>query len=202
MAITLYGAPQSSTGRCRWMIEETGVAYEYVHVDVRGGQTRAPELLALNPNGKIPILVDDGFVLYESMAINYYLAERYATSLLGTSPQERAQTMQWSLWGITNLQPRILEALFHGTLLPESMRNPQLASQGREEAQRFLSVLERHLEAHEYLVAERFTVADINAGSIVNIAVGMKMDAAFPRTREWLARLKARPAYARAAERD
>jgi glutathione S-transferase len=200
MAITLYGAPQSSTGRCRWMIEETGVPYQYVHVDVRGGQTRAPEILALNPNGKIPILVDDGFVLYESMAINYYLAEKYATRLLGATVQERAQTMQWSLWGITNLQPRILEALFHGSLLPEAMRSPQLAAQGREEAQRYLAVLERHLEGREYLVGERFTVADVNAGSIVNIAVGMKLDAAFPRTRAWLERLKSRPAYIRASE--
>ena len=80
--IELYGSPMSSAGRTRWMLEEVGVSYEYRRVDTRAGQTRTPEYLRMYGGGTVPVLRDGDLVLGESMAINFYLAEKYGPDLL------------------------------------------------------------------------------------------------------------------------
>ena len=79
--IELYGSPMSSAGRTRWMLEEVGVSYEYRRVDTRAGQTRTPEYLRMYGGGTVPVLRDGDLVLGESMAINFYLAEKYGPDL-------------------------------------------------------------------------------------------------------------------------
>jgi glutathione S-transferase len=197
--IELYGAPNSSSGRTRWLLEEIGVPYEYKRIDPRGGQTKSPEYLAVYPGGKVPALRDGGMVLGESMAINFYLAEKYAPELTASDALERAQLYQWSFWSLTNLQPDLLTIMFDGMRAPEVQNRPAVEG-ARTRLAPLLAFLEQTLLGKEYLVGDRFTVADVNAGSVVNLARAVKLLATLPNTSAWMERLAARPAYQRAAK--
>jgi glutathione S-transferase len=197
--IEFYGSPMSSAGRTHWMLEEVGVAYAYKRVDTRSGATRSPEYLSMYAAGKVPVLRDGAFVLGESMAINLYLAEKYKPELLPSELTTRAQIYQWSFWSITNLQPELLTIMFDA-MKPLEARQPAAAAKARSEADAMLEFLELSLSSHEYVVGAQFSVADVNVGSVVNIAAGCGLlTARLPLTTAWLARLRARPAFLRAA---
>lgn len=185
-AIRLYGAPMSSAGRSRWMIEECDVPYEWHEVDLNDEDQRE-RFRKLNPGGKIPFLVDGDVRLFESVAINFYLAERYAPALSGRDLVERAQIDQWSLWAVTNLQPEALGFM-------RAAGSPT----ARAACTRFLEQLEGAIGEH--VVGDRFTVADVNVGSVVNIPLRLGLDAG-PKVRAWMERMRARPAYRRATAR-
>jgi glutathione S-transferase len=192
----LYGAPMSSAGRSKWMIEETGVPYEWEVVNVRDPAARA-EFEKVHPGGKIPYLVDGDVRLFESMAINYYLAGRYAPALLPTDPALRAQVDQWTFWAITNLQPEALTVMRHSFMLLPEQRDPAKVESGKAGCRRFLDQLEAAFGDGEYLVGGAFTVADVNAGSCVNVPLRIGLTAG-PKVTAWMERLRARPAYQRA----
>jgi glutathione S-transferase len=191
----------SSAGRSRWMLEEVGAAYEYVHVDPLADASRRTELVRINPGGKIPAIDDDGFFLYESVAINHYLADKFAAGMLGNDLRERALVQQWTLWAMTNLQPYPLAVMLNTAILPEPQRDPAAAQAAREKAGPLLRLLEQSLNGKQFLVGERFTLADLNVGSIGFLArfAGLLTD--HPSTAAWLDGLAARPAYVRANAR-
>jgi glutathione S-transferase len=198
--IRFFGSPASSSGRTHWLLEELQVPYEYRRVNTREGQTRTPEFLAMNPSGNIPFLEDGDIKLFESVAINFYLAEKYGGSLWMTALPERALIYQWSLWAVATLQPVVLDIMYHSAMLPEPQRDARVVERARASLTRYLQTLETSLDQKQYLVSDTFSVADINAGSAVNIApaVGFSLDA-YPTSKAWLQRLKARPAYQKAA---
>jgi glutathione S-transferase len=198
--IRFFGSPASSAGRTHWLLEELQIPYEYTRINVREGQTRTPEFLAMNPSGKVPFLQDGDIKLFESVAINFYLAEKYGVSLWASALSERAQIYQWSLWAVATLQPVMLDIMYHSALLPKAERDPRVVERARADMPRYLQTLETSLKDKQYLVNDTFCVADINAGSVVNIApaVGFSLDA-YPTTKAWLQRLKGRPAYQKAA---
>jgi glutathione S-transferase len=196
--IHFYGAPMSSAGRTHWMLEECGAPYEYHRINVRDPAAKA-EILKVNPGGKIPFLVDGDLRLPESIAINLYLAEKYAPALWSTSVEDRARITAWSLWSITNLQPFALEVMRHTMMLPEDKRRPEAVVEGKAGTQRHLDELEAALPAGGFLVGGKLSVADINVGSTVNLTsmIGIALG---PKTKAWLDALKARPAYQSAAK--
>ena len=198
--IHFYGSPNSSAGRTHWLLEELHTPYEYQRVSTRDGQTRTPEFLAMNPSGQVPFLRDGDIELFESVAINFYLAEKYGGALWASDLRDRALIYQWSLWGLSTLQPLVMDIMNHLAILPEAERDPRVAARARASLPRYLQLLETSLDGRHYLVRDTFTVADINAGSVLNIvpAVGFPLDP-YPSTKEWLHRLKARPAYQKAA---
>ncbi len=111
--IRIYGTPMTRAIRPLWLLEELGVPYELVRTDFAGGATRTTEFLKINPNGHVPALVDGDLVLFESMAINLYLAEKYGKGTLWPgSEHDRAQTVQWSFWAITECEAYLFDALF------------------------------------------------------------------------------------------
>jgi glutathione S-transferase len=199
--IQFYGAPMSSAGRTHWMLEEVGVPFEYHRVNTRDRASYGADFLAVSPGGKVPAIDDDGFRLVESIAINFYLAEKYKPELMGADARERALVYQWSLWALTNLQPELLTVMSHSALLPESDRDPKRLESARAASTPLIALLDRALGNDEFLVGGRFTVADVNAGSVVNIAKFIGLLAEAPAASAWLERLRARPAFHRAAAR-
>ncbi len=193
--ITIYGSKRSSAFRCIWLMEELGVPYEVKILDMAKGENKTPEYLKLNPNGKIPTLVDDGFVLWESMAINYYLLEKYeGVWLVGTTAQEHAQVNQWNFWFLIHLY----EA-FHPLVMQVYRKLPDSEATKRSHEEllpRYLKVLEDHLSNKEYMVLERFTLADLTGISVVKSAAFVNYDlGAYPHIRAWMEQVMARPAY-------
>ena len=98
--IKIYGVVATRTARCLWMLEEVGQPYELVEVQPRTEQADSPEFRAVNPNGRVPALVDGDTVLWESMAINLYLAEKYGGAMMPATVEGRGLACQWSFWGM------------------------------------------------------------------------------------------------------
>src|SRR5271169_872837 len=200
MALRIYGVARSRAFRVLWMAKELGLDYEHVKVDFATGETRTAAHLALNPNGHIPVIDDDGFVLWESMAINLYLAKKYgAGTLYPTRLEDEARAWQWSFWGMTEIERPVLTALFNRAILPEDKRDPAAADAAEKSLAAPLKVLDGGLGPTLYLLGDHFTVADLNVASILAWARPAQIDMfPFPKVAEWLKNCAERPA-ARAA---
>src|SRR6478752_2898181 len=172
MALKIYGIPRSRAFRTLWMATELGLEYENIPIDTQGG-SRAPEFLKINPNGHIPAIDDDGFVLCESMAINLYLAKKHSpASLYPARLEDEARAWQWSCWGMTEIEHQL----------------------GRP-----LMVLDAAVANTPYLLGEHFTVADLNVAGVLSWARPARIDLGHvPKMADWLKRCAERPA-ARAA---
>src|SRR4030081_586180 len=143
MALKIYGIPRSRAFRTLWMAKELGLDYQNIPIDMGKGETRTPEYLAINPNGHVPAIDDDGVVLWESMAINLYLAKKHARgSLYPIRFEDEARTWQWSFWGMTEVERPVLTAMFHRALLPEDKRDAKLADEGMHNVVRQVMVLD------------------------------------------------------------
>jgi glutathione S-transferase len=200
MALKIYGVARSRAFRVLWMAEELGLDYEHVKVDFAAGETRTPAHLALNPNGHVPVIDDDGFVLWESMAINLFLAKKYgAGSLYPTRLEDEAQAWQWSFWGMTEIERPVLTVLFNRAILPEDKRDAGAADDAEKQLAQPLGVLEGALGRGANLLGDNFTVADLNLASILAWARPAQIDMSpFPNVAGWLKNCAERPA-ARAA---
>jgi glutathione S-transferase len=197
--IVFYGAPASSAGRTHLMLEESGVPYEYHQVNLRDPASKE-EFLKINPNGRVPYLIDGDFRMQESIAINFYIAENHAPQLWANNAHDRAQIYAWSLWAITNLESEVMRFFRHTYQLEEAKRSAHEAETGKTYTAKLLDELERALPASGYLVAERITVADINVASVVNLAAATKVVALAPKSQAWLTSLKERPAWQKVAK--
>src|SRR3954453_11727865 len=164
------------------------------------GETPSPDHLRINPNGHTPAIDDDGVNLWESMAINLYLAKKYSPNALYPARlEDEARAWQWSFWGMTEIERPVLTAMFHRALLPEDKRDPALADQCERELGRPLMVLDQAVADQPYLLGEHFTVADLNVASILSWARPARIDVSHvPKAAEWMKRCAERPA-ARAA---
>jgi len=198
MALKIYGTPRSRAFRVLWMAKELGLEYEHIPVDT--GSTRTPEYLAVNPNGHIPAIDDDGFVLWESMAVNLYLAKKHARGdLYPIRFEDEALAWQWSFWGMTEIERPLLTALFNRALYPEDKRDAKAADEAEHQLGRPLMVLDNAVAAQPYLLGEHFSIADLNVAGILSWARPARIDLAHvPKMADWLKRCAERPA-ARAA---
>jgi glutathione S-transferase len=200
MALKIYGIPRSRAFRTLWMAKELGLDYENVAIDMGKGETRTPDYLRINPNGHIPAIDDDGFILWESMAINLYLAKKHSPAALYPARlEDEARVWQWSFWGMTEVERPVLTALFHRALLPEDKRDAALADESERQLATPLKVLDAAVARTPYLLGEHFTVADLNVASILSWARPARIDlGAVPKMADWFKRCSERPA-ARAA---
>ena len=196
--IKLYGVPMSRALRCLWALEEIGLDYENVAVNFVE-EAKKPQYLAINPNGRIPALVDGDLTLFESMAINLYLAKKYDGGLQPKSFEDEARAVQWSFWGMTELEPHLLAMLQNRVLLPEDQRDASAAEAGAEALQAPLGVLDGALGDRAYLLGDAFTIADLNVASVLSWAIFVGLDlSGFPRVKAWFDACLGRPAVARA----
>jgi glutathione S-transferase len=178
------------------MAGELGLEYEHLDYAPRSAETRTPEYLALNPNGRVPTIDDDGFVLSESMAINLYLAKKHG-KLYPSDPKNEALMWQWSLWETDRLDRQMTLYANNASVLPEAQRNPALAKAAWDEITAALDVLEIPLGKVRWLAGSEFSVADLNVASAMFRALSFDL-AKWPHVNEWLHRCWDRPAGKRA----
>ncbi len=192
----IYGSPKSSAGRCFWTLEECGVEYEVGKIDFRQRQHKSPEFLKLNPNGKIPVLVDGDFKLWESMAINSYLALSHAPELLGSNIKSKALVNQWSFWALAELQDPIIQVFIQLVFVPEEKRNYELVEKMQAKLPVLFDVLNTSLENKNFLVNNEFTLADLNVLSVVEISHEIKFDySKYANITNWEKKISERAAY-------
>ena len=164
MSLVYYYSPMSSAVRVTWAVEELSVPCERVLVDFRKGETRTPEFLTLNPNGKVPLLVVDGHSIFESVAILIYLGETYgvAKGLYPAPGLERAECLKWIAWGTASLlEPIQRYVLSTSDRVPAEQRNAKAGEVAREDLEKMLALLDDALSARSHLVSDRFTLADL-----------------------------------------
>jgi glutathione S-transferase len=195
--LRIHGSARSRALRNLWMAEELGIPYEHNDILPRSPETKTPEFRALNANLRVPVIDDDGFVLYESMAINLYLAKKHGSPLYPANAKDEALTLQWCLWETDRLDRQITYYGNHTSTLPAAERNPAIAESAWKEMVPALDVLEATLTKSAWLVGSTFSVADLNvAGALYR---GLSMDfGQWPRVEAWLKRCWDRPAAKKA----
>jgi glutathione S-transferase len=197
--IKVYGTPQSRALRTLWALEELGVPYELVRTQF-GTDTRSPEYLKINPNGRIPAIVDGDLKLFESMAINLYLAKKYdKAGLYPRDANDEARAVQWSVWVMTEIESFLLQVLMNRMFLPPTQRDEAAAKAGEEKVQPALRVLDGALAGKKYVLGDAFTIADLNLASVLGWALLVNLDLSkTPNVQRWLRECCARPAFAKA----
>jgi glutathione S-transferase len=207
MTIRIYGIARSRAFRTLWMAGELDLDYELVKVDFADGATRRPEFLSINPNGHVPAIDDAGFRLWESMAINLYLAKKYSGGEGGLYPrllEDEARAWQWSFWGMTEVERPALTALLN-RIGPEGQRDAAAAAAAERALAAPLAVLDAAVATSPYLLGDRFTVADLNVASVLAWARQARVHLSpFARAEAWLKACHDRPAAqaARLLQRD
>jgi glutathione S-transferase len=195
--LKIYGTSRSRANRVIWMAEELGISYETISVDLSA--PRDPAFLAVNPNGRLPAIDDDGFHLFESMAINLYLAKKHGGPLTPRDLGEDAKMIQWSFWAVSELEKPGLDYLMHTMFLPPEKRDASIPGKALETLKRPIAVLDQALEASGYLVGDRFTAADLNVGNFVAyLASAREFLGQYPHVADFVGAVVARPAFKKA----
>lgn len=189
MTIKIYGSPMSRASRVMWCAKELGLDFE--HVDVAWDSLKKPEFLAINPNGKVPGFSDGKLTLFESLAINLYLAKKYGTGeLYPTNIEDEARTFQWTLWAATEVESHLLPSV----LVKFGIMSDAIAAKAAAERARTpLLVLDQHLKGRDWIVGSKFGVTDLNVASVVAFARFGEVDISYaPHVVAWLDRCLAR----------
>ena len=194
--ITLYDYLDSGNGyKVRLLLTQLGIPFRYVDVDIMRGETRTPQFLAMNPDGRIPtIQLDDGRYLAQSDAILWYLAD--GTAFLPSERFARAQVLQWMFFEQYSHEPYVATPRFIVRHLsaddPRRAELPQRLARGRAA----LEVMEKHLQSRRYFVDERYSVADIALYAYTHVAEDGGLELApYPQLRAWLGRVAGQRAY-------
>ena len=176
--LKLYGGDRSRASIVHWYLEELGVPYEFVKLDMQAGEHCQSEFLAINPMGKVPAIVDGDFQLWESGAILLYLAEKYGK--MPSSVEERAKIAQWVLFANSSLSTGIFV---------EANRERELP--------RLMAPLNKILEQQPFILGNEFTVADVAVGSVLGyIPLMLKLDlSAYPAVLNYIKQIAERPAF-------
>jgi glutathione S-transferase len=192
--VKLYGASASRAFRCLWMLEELGIEYEHVPVNL-SDECKTPEYKALNPNGRVPTLVDGETVLWESLAINLYLAAKYDGGLQPASVEDLGHAYKWSFWVMTEVEKSLLDLMFHRSIFPEGQRDHKIADAAWKALGTPLGILDDALRGRDHLVGDSFTVGDLNPAAVLSWLKLAKADlSSFVNLEKWLNSCMGRPA--------
>ena len=194
--LRIYGIARTRAFRALWVAKELGLDYEHVPVEIGAAGARQPDYLAINPNGRLPAIDDDGFVLWESLAITLYLAKKHGR-LYPTTLEGEAKAWQWSLWSVQEVDRGVNIWSLHAVRLPPEDRDAQRLAEALKVLEPPFRVLDGALADRAYLLGDAFTVADLNVAAVISRAIDMEL-AERPHLRDWLRRCLDRPA-ARAA---
>jgi glutathione S-transferase len=196
--LKIYGTSRSRAVRALWAAEEVGVPYEHVPVPVQ--EARNADYLKVNPNGHLPAIGDGGVVLFESMAISLYLAEKYGKApLWPASVADRGRAFQWSFWGMLECEGHIITVFANRMMRPEAERDEKAAMAAIEAIKKPLKVLDDALKDRPFLLGNDFSVADLNVAGVLMLGTFIRLDlSATPKAQAWLEKCLARPALVKA----
>ncbi|MEH1902648.1 MAG: glutathione S-transferase family protein [Nostoc sp.] len=194
--LRLYDFLPSGNGyKIRLLLTQLGIPFERVELNILKGETRTPEFLSKNPNGKIPLLeIKPGKYLAESNAILVYLSE--CTEFLPYDRFLRSQVLQWLCFEQYSHEPFIATLRFWISILDKTEEYSEAIKQKRESGYAALNLMEKHLSSHTFFVAERYTIADIALFAYTHVADEGGFDLAqFPAIQAWIEVVKAQPRY-------
>jgi glutathione S-transferase len=196
MALTIYGSPMSRTFRVLWMAKELDLQYEHVPLDPRTGDTRKPDYLKINPNGHVPSIRDGDLVLWESLAINLYLAKKHGGPLAPANLAEEGKALMWSMWALTELEDNIVALVRNARMPADRKSDPARVERAKEELKAPLGVLDAALARSQYLLGNHFSVADLNVAGVVAGLVLAKFEITpWPKVAAWLQDCTGRKAF-------
>ena len=197
----LYGISGSRALRSIWAMEEVGVEYEQVATNF-SADSKAEDYLAINPNGRIPALIDGDLVLFESMAINLYLAKTYGGALYPDNAADEARANQWSVWGISEIEPLQMQIVVQKLFMPEDKRDPAVIARAEKGLERPLKVLDAALSGQPYLLGDEFSIADLNVAAVMLLLNMVAFDySEYTHVKRWADNCYARPSLAAAQAR-
>ena len=198
----IYGTPGSRAIRSIWMAEELAaeIGFEYDLVSTHfATETKNRTYRAINPNGRVPALVDGDLHLFESMAINLYLAKKHKSTLSPRDEAEEALATQWSIWALTEMEDALITVIARSPGIALFPPDPELEAQALSTLDRPLKVLDRHLSDREFIVADRFMIADLNVAAQMALMRFVDFDLTpYPNVKAWVDKAWARPALAAA----
>ena len=178
-----------------WCADELGLAYERIDVGGKFGGNDTPQYLAMNPNGLVPVIEDDGFVLYESNAIVRYLAAKHSEALWPRDLRRRADVDRWMEWQSTAYTPAMWGAFWQLIRTPEDKRDAKLVEGSCAKTDKLSGILDAHLASREFLAGDAFSAADIVTGCAAHRWLNLPVERApRPHLERWYAMLKSRPA--------
>lgn len=199
----LYGSRNSRSLRCAWALEEAAANYDYQRVWMMKGEGQAPWFKAINPAGKIPVLVDGNLALTESAAIVFHIADRFPESgLMPVDPVARAEVYRWVFHAVTELEPPLWAIAQHRFALPEDKRVPALEPTSVWQFSRAARAVEARLNTSPYIAGDAFTLADIIVFHCLVWALSARLALPGPACHAYVEKLKQRDGYLRAIERE
>jgi glutathione S-transferase len=183
--------------KAMWAIGELGLSHEHINAGGDAGGLDEPEFRRLNPHGRIPVINDDGIVIWESNSIIRYLGAKYGEgSFWNPDPATRSLADRWLDWGLATAQRDFLELFWGYYRTPEARRDAAFVAERFKRCAANYQLIDRHLEEHAYLAGEVFTMADIPVGTTLYRYFEMEIDRPrMPNVEAWYARLRDRSAY-------
>jgi len=201
MSLTFYYSPMSTASITHLVLEELGVPYEKVKVDLKAGGTKKPEFMKLNPNAKVPVIVHDGTPIWESVAITLYLGETFGVEkkLFPPPGPKRGEAMMWTVWANVTLGDAFGRwARNTMSWIPAEQHNAKAAEAAMTEVRGCLGILDATLAGKQFLTGD-YTLVDTHVNSLVDWLRHSKVDfSAYPNLNAWSERCSARPAYKKA----
>jgi glutathione S-transferase len=196
--LKLYGQYRSRTFRVAWLCRESNIAHEHheVTINVAGATCKEPWYAALNPNQRVPTIDDDGLVLWESAAINLYLAEKYRSPLWPKDWAGKARALQWAFYIANDVEQPMITMQRHRHMLPPEQRDEKLAQQAEQQILPKMQVMEDQLAKQRFFAGEAWGLADF---MVASVAYSMWLNKfplleKFPKFRAWLDESVNRPA--------
>jgi glutathione S-transferase len=192
--LKIYGIARTRAFRVLWTAKELGLDYEQVPMEIGPSGARQADYLAINPNGRLPSIDDDGFILWESLAITLYLAKKHGAGRLYPQTLEgEARTWQWSLWALNEVDRGVNIWSLHAVRLQPQDRDPDMLAAALKVIGPPFKVLDAALADCSHLLGDEFTVADLNVAAVISRAIDMDLSAT-PHLDGWLKRCLERPA--------
>jgi glutathione S-transferase len=196
--LTIYGAPHSRAFRVIWLANEIGIPYQLVPVSfgVPDAECNKPWYLQLNPNGKLPAIEDDGFILWESAAINLYLAEKHKSKMYPSTMQCKGKLFQWAFYVANEVEPAVIAILRNRIILPLEHRDAVVADEAEKKLRRLFDIMESELQQTPFFAGHEWGLADFMVACVLYIVpVRLKMDLSdWPRLGSWTIASVERPA--------